>query len=385
MKAYYLSLVCFGLAVVRPVTVEGQFLKSLANSVKQTLQSRANGKTDQTTNHLLDKVDSATRIGGGTKGGKGATGTGSGGAVTGNGGTVSGNGGTLPGGGMTGGGKMDTSGMGRVLGAFAKTAAENPNDTNQADLVMKSLGRIAGGDGVSAADSAKAIKSFMTASGGSGVVYQTITTTTSKRGSTRDTSYAYLTNNGEGRSEMSIPIPGVKTPKMVNIGRANEPTYSVTLDADAKTYGLNVIDTALINSDFEKYQVTRIGTESVGGYSCTHVRIVTSTGSGMFKSSSTMDMWMSTAVPGYAIYSKLLSLHGSQGGLLGALNKSGANGFLVKMTAGDGKEYTMTMQLNKAEMKSFPASMFVIPAGYKGDGESNIQRLMSGSKAAKKP
>src|SRR6202008_1211356 len=69
----------------------------------------------------------------------------------------------IPGLGGAGGGATDTSGFARVLGAFAKTAQENPNDTNQADLVSKSLQRMVSGDGVSAADSAKAIKNFMTA------------------------------------------------------------------------------------------------------------------------------------------------------------------------------------------------------------------------------
>jgi hypothetical protein len=258
----------------------------------------------------------------------------------------------------------DTSGMSRVLGAFARTAQENPNDTNQADLVMKSLNRLKGGDGVSPQDSAKAIRSFMTAAGGSGVLYMSTVSTTSQRGTTKDTTYIYLTNNGEGRSEMRIPIPGVKTPKLVIIGRANEPTYSVIVDADTRSYSLNVIDTAFINSGIEKYQVTRIGTENVNGYSCVHSRLVSTTGSGMFKSSSTMDIWTSTSVPGYGIYSKLLTFESSHGGLLGALNKAGAGGFMVKFTAGDGKDYSMTNQLIKAEQRNFSASLFEIPAGY---------------------
>jgi hypothetical protein len=348
-------------AASRPGTVRGQsFLKSLADNVKQTLQSRANGKTNATTNKLLDKVDSSTKIGGATKGGTGGTATG----------------------GMGTGG-IDTSGMGRVLGAFAKTAAENPNDTSRADLLSKSLGRLVGGDGVSAADSAKAIKSYMTASGGSGVMYLTVTTTTSQRGATKDTSTTWLTTSGEGRSERRIPMPGVVTPKFINIGRVDEPTYSVMLDADHKTYSLNIIDTALLNSGIEKYQVTKIGAETAAGYSCIHSRIVTATGSGVFKTTSTMDLWTSTTVPGYAIYSKLVTFQSSTGGMLGALNKAGVGGFLVKMTAGDGKEFSMTMQLLKAQQGSFPSSLFEIPSGYSNDGMSTTQKLMSASAPAK--
>ena len=347
----------FSIGMLVATTGRAQFFKNLTDNLKQTLQNRANGKSNQTTNKLLDKVDSATTVGGGHKGGTGTGGTG--------------NGGLPPG--------LDTSGFGRVLGAFAKTAAENPNDTNRADLLSKSLGRMVGGDGVSAADSAKAIQSFMTASGGSGVLYQMLTTTTSARGNTRDTNSTWLTNSGEGRSEMRIPMPGTVTPKFVNIGRVTEPTYSVMLDASARTYSLNIIDTAFLHSGIEKYQVTRIGAESVAGYSCIHSRIVTTTGSGAFKSSSTMDLWTSTSVPGYAIYSKLVTFQSSTGGMLGALNRAGAGGYLVKLTAGDGKEYSMTMMLIKAQQGSFPASLFEIPAGYSNDGMSTVQKLMSGS------
>lgn len=270
------------LAIGQPLSGQAQFLKSLTNNLKQTLQNRANGKSNQTTNAILDKVDSATRVGGtktgkttatgapGTQGvaGKAATGTQ---AISGTSAT-----GATNAGGQTGGlpnvfgGSVDTSGFSRVLGAFARTAQENPNDTNQADLVMKSLGRLTGGNGVSSQDSAAAIKSFMTAGGGSGVLYETITTITSKQGNTRDTNSIWLTSSGEGRSEMRIPIPGAVTPKFVVIGRANQPTYSIMLDAANRTYSLNIIDTALINSGIDKYQVTRVGTETVAGYSCIH-------------------------------------------------------------------------------------------------------------------
>ncbi len=380
MKRITLFMIAFGLiAAIRPVAARAQFLKSLTNNLKQTLQNRANGKANQTTNQLLDKVDSATKF----------TGTHSGTAGTGPAGTV-GSGATASTGANSGlggafgtGGLGDTSGFTRVLGAFAKTAQENPNDTSQADLLMKSLGRMTGGDGVSAQDSAAAIKSFMSARGGSGVLYQTITTTITKRGTTRDTNSTWLTVAGEGRSEMRIPIPGAVTPKFIVIGRANEPTYSVLLDAEGKTYSLNIIDTAFLHSGIEKYQITRIGTETVGGYSCIHSRWVSTVGSGAFKSTSTMDLWTSTSVPGYEVYSKLISFQSSSGGMLGALNKAGAGGFLVKMTAGDGKEFSMTMQLWKADTKSLPASLFEIPAGYAKEDQTVGSKLMSGSAPAK--
>ncbi|HXD76399.1 MAG TPA: DUF4412 domain-containing protein [Puia sp.] len=370
-----LVIVC---AVGTSIPGRAQFLKNLTNNIKQTLQSRANGKTNQTTNLLLDKIDSATNFSGAKTGKKSAAAT-SGGATG-----VSASG-ALPGIGASAGmpgptsGPVDTSGLGRVLGAFAKTARENPNDTSQADLVMKSLSRLTGGDGVSPQDSAAAIRSFMTASGGSGYLYETVTTIASKMGNSKDTASFWLTNSGEGRSEMRIPVPGAHTGKIIAIGHSAQPGYSMILDNAERTYTLNIIDTALINSG-SQYEVTRIGTETVSGYPCTHVRVSNNIGSGAFKSSTTFDLWTSTAVPGYSLYSKLLTLSGSQGGMIGSLNKAGAAGFLVKMTGGgDGAGYSMVMQLQRVQQRNFPASLFKIPAGYSNSGMSMAQRLLTGS------
>ncbi len=42
----------------------------------------------------------------------------------------------------------DTASTKKVLGAFAKAAQQNPNDTSSADVTMKALGILAGGGGV---------------------------------------------------------------------------------------------------------------------------------------------------------------------------------------------------------------------------------------------
>ena len=61
----------FSIGLLLVTTGRAQFFKNLTDNLKQTLQNRANGKSNQTTNKLLDKVDSATTVGGGHKGGNG--------------------------------------------------------------------------------------------------------------------------------------------------------------------------------------------------------------------------------------------------------------------------------------------------------------------------
>jgi len=320
--------------------LQAQFLKKIINTVKNTASNRANDQAAQSTNQAIDKTLDGTK------------------STTNNSSMQAG----------------DSASTNRVLGAFAKAAQDNPNDTSMSDLLGKSLGNLAGGGGVSAADSVAAIKSYLTADGGSGTYYEyNIETNTKKGGTTKSTSKLYLALNGEGRSEMNIAaMMGAKNSSaMLVIGRASQPHYSVIVDDEEKAYSLNVIDTSLINSNFEKYKVTKIGNENVQGYNCIHARIVSTTGSGMFKSSSTMDIWTSVDVPGYGVFKKETIQQNVQPAMNKALDDAGCAGFLVKMTNADAKDYSMTMQLTKAEKQTFPASMFKIPAGYT-ESKSNL-------------
>lgn len=319
-------------------SLHAQLLKKIINSVKQTTQNRTNDKADDATNKAFDKIGNSTQS--------------------------KSNDNSL---------NIDTAAIGGVLGAFAKAAQDNPNDTSMADLLGKSLGNLTGGGGVSAADSADAIKNYTTAIGGSGIYYEyTIETNTQKNGAVKSTSKMYLTNSGEGRSEMNLAaMMGAKNANaLVVIGRMNQPHYSVILDDENKAYSLNVIDTAFINMVHEKYRVTKLGNETVNGYNCIHAKLVSTTGSGMFKSSSTEDIWTSVDVPGYDLLEKATLQQNITPGMLKALNDAGCGGFFVKMSSSD-KDYSMTMQLTKAEKQSFSSSMFKIPNGY-NESKSNL-------------
>lgn len=248
----------------------------------------------------------------------------------------------------------------------------------QTEAIAKMLGNMVGGGGVSVADSVKATKSFMSAKGGSGVYYQYITTMTSKqRGTNYDTTNIYFTNGGEGRSEMNLPgMMGVKGGSaMITLAHADQRQYSLTLDANEKTYSLNVIDTALLGGLKNNYQVTKVGTENIQGYNCTHAKVVSNMGSGMFKSSSTTDIWTSTDIPGYAMIKDKMTVQKMTPGMMRALAQAGCAGFFVKMVA-QGKDYSMTMTLVKAQQKSFPAAMFQVPAGYTETKENMMSRMM---------
>ena len=316
-------------------SLQAQFLKKILNDVKQTTQNHANKKASDVTGNTIDGM---------TKSGSNNNSS-----------------------------NVDTAALGGVLGAFAKAAHDNPNDTSMSDLLSKSLGNLTGGGGVSAADSVAALKIYTTANGGSGIYYEyNIQSTTKTNGAVTSTSKMYFDNNGEGRSEMNLAaMMGAKNSSpMIVIGRANQPHYSVIIDDADKQYSLNVIDTSLINNHLSQYEVTKVGNETVNGYNCVHAKLTSTTGSGMFKSSSTEDIWTSTDVPGYSIIKKVMLQQNVTPQMLQALNNAGCEGFFVKMVAGD-KNYSMTMQLTKAEKQNFVASLFKIPSGYT-ESKSNL-------------
>ena len=273
--------------------------------------------------------------------------------------------------------QSDTASTNKVLSAFAKAAKDNPNDTSSADLTMKALGNLTGGGGVSAADSATAIKSFKTAKGGSGFYYETtITVTTKERGTVTSKSKSYFTNSGEGRSEMNMAaMMGVKNGSpMVGISRAGKPMYIVLIDDGDKSFSLNVIDTSLINGANETCSVTKIGNETVQGYNCIHSKLVTSS-KGMFKSSTSMDIWTSAQVPGYSNLRKMISSQSITPAMMQALDRAGCGGYFVKITSGK-KDYSMTMLLTTAETKTFPAELFKIPQGYAESNQSMMNNMI---------
>ncbi len=336
-----------------------QLLKQILNSAKQTAQNRANNKADQITNKLLDKVDSATQV----RSGSGSSSTGSSGTNN----------------NSSDGTPSDNPAMNKVLSAFGKAATDNPSDTSASDLTMKALGNLVGGGGVSSADSAAAIQSFMFASGGSGFMYKEITTVTSKNGTNKDTSTRYFTGAGYGRNEMRMNLPGAMSDEIITIGQATQPRYSISLDPVAKTYALNVIDTSLINSDMDTYTVSKVGNEKVGGYNSIHSKVTSSMNTKYFNSSTTFDVWTSTEVPGYALLEKYMTMQNLKPDMIETLKQAACEGFFVKIES-KGDDYSMEMLQIKAVSKNLPASLFEIPAGYGKSDKNMLYNLVPSSK-----
>jgi Fe-S cluster assembly iron-binding protein IscA len=221
---------------------------------------------------------------------------------------------------------------------------------------------------MTAADSA-AVKSFMTATGGSGMLYEYRVVYDFKKNGKDSTITDTLSQaiSEAHNTHVTMDMMGMK---MQLLGRADQPRYSIVLYPDVKSYLLNIIDTAVLHADKMTYTVTRIGTETVAGYSCVHAKLSIST-TGL-KTPIVEDIWTSTGVPGYAEMKKLMTVHNITVKMLDALDQAGCNGFMVKMTmtptgeAASSKDLAIStnMVLITAARRSFPASLFEIPAGY---------------------
>jgi len=207
-------------------------------------------------------------------------------------------------------------------------------------------------------DSQAVIKHFMTASSSDGLLYQYVDSYVfkikQKDSTARDTMSLAIADNRNIRSQLGML-------GMQVIGHGDLPGYSVLLYPQSRTYSLNVIDTAAINSGGkETYRVTKIGNETVQGYHCAHVKLTISYSKTV---EVTEDLWVSTDVPGYAAFKKLAAMQQLTPKMMTALDQAGCPGMFVKMQM-QSTAFSMSMLLVSADRKSFPGSLFQIPSGY---------------------
>ena len=246
--------------------------------------------------------------------------------------------------------KMANKAVGNnTTGKPDSTAKANGHDSAMLAGILANMNKPAV---MTAADSA-AVKEFMTANGGSGLLYQ-YQTRYDLRIKGKDSVFVDTMSTSISDNRYTHVDMGMLGMKMAIIGRAGQPRYSVMLYPETKSYKLNVIDTAQLNSaGGQTYQVTKVGMETVAGYSCTHARM-TIIGSDK-KVVMTDDLWTCPTVLGYAQMKKDMSNAHVTPKMMQALSQAGCDGLIVKMT-GQSPQLTMQMLLVTVARKNFPAS-----------------------------
>lgn len=188
----------------------------------------------------------------------------------------------------------------------------------------------------------------------------------------------FLADNGKVRMEMNLLRDGKYTTAMVSVGDASTPNQSMLLDDSAKTYTINHIDTASLNTSDgsnTKYAVSKIGEEQIADFNCTHARIIANknyNGPASFMNSiDTTDLWLSPDVPIPSAEKKYMETATSKmsGVLFNAdvanqLKQMGCEGFIVKFDM-HSKDVASTNQITKVTRQDFPAAIFEVPQGYK--------------------
>jgi hypothetical protein len=277
--------------------------------------------------------------------------------------------------------KMANKAVGNNTNTAVKSdsVAKAANDSAMLAGIMGKMAAATKPVPMTAEDSA-AVKSFMTASGGNGLFYQ-YQTRYDFKGKTKDSTVVDTMSTAISDAHNTHVDMDMLGMKMTIIGRASLPKYSVIVYPGMKCYKLNIIDTAAINSGNATYTVTRIGTETVAGYSCIHSRMTVTTGKD--KNATVIeDIWTSNAVPGYAQMKKMMTNQHVTPKMMQMMENAGCDGFIVKMQAqspqqassaqGQSHLFTMDMVLITVARKDFPASMFEIPAGYTAMNSQNI-------------
>jgi glycerophosphoryl diester phosphodiesterase len=165
----------------------------------------------------------------------------------------------------------------------------------------------------------------------------------------------YTSSTSGIRMEMEMNLPQVgkmTTVMLMPKGKNTMITYNMT----SKTYTESSTD--LKKTAAEDVKFVLVGKEKVGGYNCTHVKMT-------MANKMVTDMWTTKDITGYQVMESLSKASDSfvSDKIYTQLKSQGADGMMVKteMTIGQNK---MVNQLVKAEKRTNPGSLYMLPAGY---------------------
>ena len=219
------------------------------------------------------------------------------------------------------------------------------------------------------------VNSSASTNSGDDMYYELTSTSSGKDMVINTTTKMYVSSKGDMRTEMNM-INSASANKnaapMILIGHADKPNESISIDDEKKTYTINHINPADLNTG-EKIQSTaaKIGEEKISGFNCVHAKIISKKTMGSFYSETdTVDLWKSNDVPMQSNVKELFNQFESRTGntmyspeVTEQLKQMGCVGFTVKMEMGS-KDVSTVMQLTKVERRDLPATMFEIPTGY---------------------
>jgi hypothetical protein len=165
--------------------------------------------------------------------------------------------------------------------------------------------------------------------------------------------------NGDLRTEANVEMGGQKM-TTTTLMLKSKPNVTLVFNYMSKTYTetKNASGVAVKNFDIKV-----IGSEKVGNYNCTHVK--------MSANGQSWDMWYAKDLPAINFPLSGQDAAATQK-MIAQLKNKGITGMPVKITFAQpgNTSAAVTMLLSKFEQKNLSASLFTIPAGYKKNSMS---------------
>lgn len=171
-----------------------------------------------------------------------------------------------------------------------------------------------------------------------------------------------LFGKGAVRSEAKIGAQGMQM-NMVFLHMFKNPDLAYRIDDAQKTYteiDLKAAREARTKND-TTYEATKVGVETVRGYSCIHSRLTDASG-------NESDIWTSKDIANYYEIAKMMGPNApANEGMTKALKAIGADGFPVKLVhkSSNPDIGDTTMELTKVEKTKPSAALLQLPAGYR--------------------
>jgi hypothetical protein len=162
------------------------------------------------------------------------------------------------------------------------------------------------------------------------------------------------------RIEVNASANGFRVQK-TSIVKKSEPDLVYQLDDKSKTYSTVDVSNAETEKADEPAKATLLGTDSLNGFFCKHVKVV--------QGAKNWEVWTTSAIAEYTQCSAVMNRQRYIGnhGMHDALKTISADGFPVKLILTD-KDGTTTTELKKVEHKPLAVSLFSVPADYKKGG-----------------
>lgn len=172
----------------------------------------------------------------------------------------------------------------------------------------------------------------------------------------------YLFGRDAQRMDMTVRIDRIPEPlKTTVITKSSRPDEAVIVNHRTRSWSAVNLRTAAESAtllDFDSnYRLARLGTETVKGYRCEHIRLTSST--------EQLELWMSRGLADFSTFRLLQSQNPrlSNTALSRTISGAGIEGFPVRIVQRNDNGLYM-MELVKATPGAVPGSAFSVPNGY---------------------